>query len=131
MANKLHNKKVVINGETYASQKEYSRWCELKLLERAGEIVAAMVTELGMAGEPAVSLKALFKSCGGGASSMDRCREILAELYERTRNLLCVHAEALERLSEALMEREVMNGEEVDEILDGLSNDCRDTTKQD
>lgn len=38
MANKLHNKKVVINGETYASQREYARWCELKLLERAGEI---------------------------------------------------------------------------------------------
>ena len=38
--NKLHAKKVTIDGETYDSQKEYARWCELKLLERAGEIQA-------------------------------------------------------------------------------------------
>lgn len=36
--NKLNARKVTIDGETYASQKEYARWCELKLLERAGEI---------------------------------------------------------------------------------------------
>ena len=35
---KYHNKKVIIDGMTFDSQKEYHRWCELKLLERAGRI---------------------------------------------------------------------------------------------
>ena len=35
---KYHSKKVTINGETFDSQKEYRRWQELKLLERAGKI---------------------------------------------------------------------------------------------
>jgi hypothetical protein len=37
--NKYHNKKVVIDGITFDSVKEGSRWQELKLLEKAGEIV--------------------------------------------------------------------------------------------
>ena len=36
--NKYGNKKITVNGETFDSMKEYNRWCELKLLERAGEI---------------------------------------------------------------------------------------------
>lgn len=37
--NKYHNRKVVLpNGETYASEKEYKRWCELQLMEKAGLI---------------------------------------------------------------------------------------------
>ena len=35
---KYHNAKVEENGETFDSFKEYNRWCELKLLERAGKI---------------------------------------------------------------------------------------------
>ena len=35
---KYHNKKVTIDGITFDSQKEYKRWRELCLLERAGEI---------------------------------------------------------------------------------------------
>ena len=35
---KYHSGKVTVDGETFDSQKEYMRWCELKLLERAGEI---------------------------------------------------------------------------------------------
>lgn len=35
---KYHNKKVTVDGMTFDSTKEYSRWCELKLMERAGEI---------------------------------------------------------------------------------------------
>ena len=35
---KYHSRKVTVDGETFDSQKEYMRWCELKLLERAGEI---------------------------------------------------------------------------------------------
>lgn len=36
--NKYHARKVTVDGETFDSQKEYMRWCELKLLEKAGKI---------------------------------------------------------------------------------------------
>lgn len=35
---KYRNRKVTIDGVTYDSKKEYNRWCELRLLERAGRI---------------------------------------------------------------------------------------------
>lgn len=35
---KYHSKKITRDGETFDSIKEYKRWCELLLLERAGEI---------------------------------------------------------------------------------------------
>lgn len=38
MGNKYGAKKVVVNGEVFDSQKEFYRWCDLKLLERAGKI---------------------------------------------------------------------------------------------
>ena len=36
--NKYRNRKVTVDGITFDSVKEFSRWKELKLLERAGEI---------------------------------------------------------------------------------------------
>lgn len=36
--NKYHSRKITRDGETFDSVKEYNRWCELKLLERAGKI---------------------------------------------------------------------------------------------
>ena len=38
MANKYGAKKVVVDGEVFDSRKEYYRWCDLRLLERAGKI---------------------------------------------------------------------------------------------
>lgn len=35
---KYHSRKITRDGEVFDSVKEYRRWCELKLLERAGEI---------------------------------------------------------------------------------------------
>lgn len=35
---KYHNRKITRDGETFDSLKEYQRWCELKLLERAGQV---------------------------------------------------------------------------------------------
>lgn len=37
-SSKYGNKKIEYNGEIFDSKKEYKRWCELKLLERAGKI---------------------------------------------------------------------------------------------
>ena len=36
--NKYGAKKVVMDGEVFDSRKEYYRWCDLKLLQRAGVI---------------------------------------------------------------------------------------------
>lgn len=36
--NKYHNRKITRDGETFDSTKEYRRFCELRLLERAGRI---------------------------------------------------------------------------------------------
>lgn len=35
---KYHNKKITVDGLTFDSKKEYQRWIELCLLEKAGEI---------------------------------------------------------------------------------------------
>lgn len=36
--NKYGNKKVCAEGDTFDSKREYRRWCELLLMERAGKI---------------------------------------------------------------------------------------------
>ena len=36
--NKYHNRKYSADGEVFDSKREYQRWQELKLLEKAGEI---------------------------------------------------------------------------------------------
>lgn len=41
MKSKYHSRKITRDGESFDSVKEYNRWCELKLLERAG-----LITEL-------------------------------------------------------------------------------------
>ena len=38
MATKYHNRKVKVNGMTFDSQREYERFCELNLLQKAGVI---------------------------------------------------------------------------------------------
>lgn len=35
---KYHNRKVTVDGEAFDSVKEYRRFCELRLLERAGAV---------------------------------------------------------------------------------------------
>ena len=87
-------------------------------IARATEIAAAMVTELGMAGEPAVSLKVLGRACGGVGGASERCRELLSALYERTLSLLGTHREALEALADALFEAESLDGGAAEAIID-------------
>ena len=38
MKSKYHSRKINRDGETFDSVKEYRRWCELKMLEKAGQI---------------------------------------------------------------------------------------------
>lgn len=38
MATKFHSKKITVDGITFDSKKEYRRYCELIMLEKAGQI---------------------------------------------------------------------------------------------
>lgn len=38
MTNKYHAQKTIVDGIVFDSRREARRWCELKLLEKAGEI---------------------------------------------------------------------------------------------
>lgn len=87
-------------------------------LARATELAAAMVNELGMAGEPAVSLKALQRSCGGVSGAADACRALLAAQYAKVTSLLNAERPALMGLSEALLTSESLEGDEACRIID-------------
>ena len=86
-------------------------------LSRAAELAVALVMDLGMAGEPAVSLRALGRSCGGGDDGKALCRQKLGALFEDVSALLLERADDLLRLTDALVEREAMTGEEVEALL--------------
>ena len=92
-------------------------------LSWAAELAMAMVMELGMAGEPAVSLKALQRGCGG-AGGQEASRALLNRLYDSTLSLIDRYNRALNALAEALMRSESLTGEEAVKILeDNLSDE--------
>ena len=86
-------------------------------LSRAAELAAALVMDLGMAGEPAVSLRALSRACGGGDDGKALCRQKLGELFEHVSALLLERADDLLRLTEVLVTQEAMSGEDVEAVL--------------
>lgn len=93
-------------------------------IARATELAATMVSELGMAGEPAVSLKALNRACGAGGNAPERCRTLLNGLYERTLALIKTHEGALRRLADALIREESLTGEAAEAVIaEALSNE--------
>ena len=87
-------------------------------LARAGEIAAAMVSELGMAGEPYLSVRALHRALGGGnGNALEQCKELLKKEYETVTQLLAKHISELDRLTDALVESEVLSGEKLNQLL--------------
>lgn len=96
-------------------------------IARATEIAAAMVAELGLAGEPAVSLKVLNRVVGG-VSAGERCKALLAALYERTLALMAEHSDVLHGFAGALERAESLTGEEAEAILaEALSNERQES----
>lgn len=95
-------------------------------IARATELAAAMTMELGMTGEPAVSLRVLGGQCGGANDAQERCRGLLDRLYQATLSLIQAHRPALDALSDALLQHEALDGDEARAILDGaLSNESQ------
>ena len=56
MPGKYRNKKVTVNGEKYDSKREYSRYQQLKMMERAGKI-AGLERQVKFELAPAVTIK--------------------------------------------------------------------------
>lgn len=86
-------------------------------LSRAAELAAAMVLDLGMADEPAVSLRPLQKLFGGGSDGLAMSRDILARQLQAVTELLTRHTDELMRLTEALLEEESINQRRLMELL--------------
>ena len=87
-------------------------------IARATEIASGMVSELGMAGEPAVSLAALNRALGGVTGAAEQARSLLSELYRRTLALIESEIGALSTLADALLESEALEGLTAEAILD-------------
>lgn len=100
-------------------------------LERATEIVSAMVGEFGMDTEPAVSMKSLAKMFPGDVQAGESVRRILSELFERTRRMIEENEAELNRLAGELLEHETLGEEQIDRILRGLSDECENATDKD
>ena len=97
-------------------------------IARATELAAAMVMEFGLAGEPAVSLKALGRQCGGATDAPERCRKLLDGLYGLTCELISEHRDALGAISRTLVEREALPGAEAEALIDAaLSKERQDS----
>lgn len=97
-------------------------------IARATELAASMVAELGMSGEPAVSLKALGRACGGVSGTAERCRALLGELYAQTLELIRGERPALDALARSLIEAEALEGNVAEAILDAhMSSERRES----
>ena len=97
-------------------------------IARATELAAAMMLELGLNGEPAVSVRVLQRQCGGTGDAADGCRALLRRLYDETGEMIGQNIRALDRLAERLLEAEALDGEEAEAVLDAaLSNDRRES----
>ena len=94
-------------------------------IARATEIAAAMVMELGMNGEPAVSQKVLAGLCGPSNENSAACKSILECQFRRVYDLLEENADALMKITRALIEEETLTGEQADDLIKGLSNESR------
>ena len=97
-------------------------------IERATEIARRMVAEWGMSdriGPIAVKLKEQFgEPVELISEEMKRLidkevKRIIKETYERTREIISQNMDKLENLAKALLERETLTGEEIDEAMRG------------
>ena len=83
-------------------------------LSQAAELAGAMVMDLGMAGSPAVSLRALSRCAGSGAQEAPALiRRLLDDCYQAVRTLLGQRAGVIAALARRLLEAESLNGEEI------------------
>ena len=94
MRNKYGARKVKSpDGQVFDSQKEYNRWCNLRLLERAGKISdlkRQVKYELipKQEGERACNYMADFVYCQDGETVVEDCKGFRTEGYKIKRKLM-------------------------------------------
>ena len=81
------------DGQVFDSQKEYNRWCNLRLLERAGKISdlkRQVKYELipKQEGERACNYMADFVYCQDGETVVEDCKGFRTEGYKIKRKLM-------------------------------------------
>lgn len=87
-------------------------------LARAAELAGVMVTELGMGDDPALSLRAMSAVCGGGMNAEQAVRALLGRMYARATEILSENADSLVQLTQLLLERETLDEDAINDILD-------------
>ena len=92
-------------------------------LDRAAQIASAMVCELGMGGEAAVAYKSLARSFGANGAAMEKAKSVLGDQLERAKRILAENAEMLGRLAEALLDKETLDGRELEVVFGEMSNE--------
>lgn len=63
-------------------------------------------------------MRALHRALGGGnGNALEQCKELLKKEYETVTQLLAKHISELDRLTDALVESEVLSGEKLNQLL--------------
>lgn len=97
-------RKITVGGETFDSKKEYNRWCELKVLERAGvicDLQRQVKYELipKQEGERACSYVADFVYRQEGKTVVEDVKGYRTDAYKIKRKLmLAVHGIRIEEI---------------------------------
>ncbi|MBQ4089267.1 MAG: AAA family ATPase [Clostridia bacterium] len=86
-------------------------------LSRAAELAGTMLMDLGMGGEPAVSLRALSSVCGHARSAEEECRALLGRLYDRAYDILTENIDKLLEVTACLLEKETLDDTEIDALF--------------
>ena len=90
---KFNNKKTVVDGFTFDSKKEAARWCELKLLGRAGEITGLLrqvsfelIPKCGK--NRAVKYIADFVYCENGETIVEDVKGFRTDVYKLKKRMM-------------------------------------------
>ncbi len=89
-------------------------------LEKATETVLSLIGIYGMDSSTGLLNYnvAISKELNGDINLLNRGKDILESLYKDTINILKIYRETLEKLAKALLEKEVLEEEEINTIID-------------
>ena len=91
-------------------------------LSRAAELSAAMIMDLGMGDEPAVSIRTLQAACGESVGAFNACKKLLQEQMDAVTKRLSLNTPLLTALTEALLREESMNADRIQAFFQDFAN---------
>lgn len=90
-------------------------------IDQATNLAKKMVTEWGMS-EAIGMVRAVDENGKPTAAAEPEIRKLIDEAYARAKTLLETHRDALDRLTQALLDKKTLDGTEVTEIVTGVVN---------